>query len=200
MAIRALFGLGNPGLRYRGTRHNLGFEVLEALAEKLGFSWKFDKKVDAEVAVGVYFDRKIALVKPQTFMNLSGVSVQNYLNYYQIGIDESLVIFDDFNLEIGQSKLKIGGGDGGHNGISNIILHNSADFTRFRIGIKPKCGVSINLSDFVLARFDLTEGQILKQLMPIWLDQIELMLDKGIEKAMNQTNKKNLIQHEQNRE
>lgn len=200
MAIRALFGLGNPGLRYRGTRHNLGFEVLEALAEKLGFSWKFDKKVDAEVAVGVYFDRKIALVKPQTFMNLSGVSVQNYLNYYQIGIDESLVIFDDFNLEIGQSKLKIGGGDGGHNGISNIILHNSADFTRFRIGIKPKCDVSINLSDFVLARFDLTEGQILKQLMPIWLDQIELMLDKGIEKAMNQTNKKNLIQHEQNRE
>lgn len=200
MAIRVLFGLGNPGIRYRGTRHNLGFEVLEALAEKLGFSWKFDKKVDAEVAVGVYLDRKIALVKPQTFMNLSGVSVQNYLNYYQIGIDESLVIFDDFNLEIGQSKLKIGGGDGGHNGISNIILHNSADFTRFRIGIKPKCDVSINLSDFVLARFDLTEGQILKQLMPIWLDQIELMLDKGIEKAMNQTNKKNLIQHEQNRE
>ena len=200
MAIRVLFGLGNPGIRYRGTRHNLGFEVLEALAEKLGFSWKFDKKVDAEVAVGVYLDRKIALVKPQTFMNLSGVSVQNYLNYYQIGIDESLVIFDDFNLEIGQSKLKIGGGDGGHNGISNIILHNSADFTRFRIGIKPKCDVSINLSDFVLARFDLTEGQILKQLMPIWLDQIELMLDKGIEKAMNQTNKKNLIQYEQNRE
>ena len=200
MAIRVLFGLGNPGIRYRGTRHNLGFEVLEALAEKLGFSWKFDKKVDAEVAVGVYLDRKIALVKPQTFMNLSGVSVQNYLNYYQIGIDESLVIFDDFNLEIGQSKLKIGGGDGGHNGISNIILHNSADFTRFRIGIKPKCDVSINLSDFVLARFDLTEGQILNQLMPIWLDQIELMLDKGIEKAMNQTNKKNLIQYEQNRE
>ena len=63
MAIRALFGLGNPGLRYRGTRHNLGFEVLEALAEKLGFSWKFDKKVDAEVATGVYLDRKISLVK-----------------------------------------------------------------------------------------------------------------------------------------
>jgi PTH1 family peptidyl-tRNA hydrolase len=200
MAVRVLFGLGNPGLRYRGTRHNLGFEVLEALAEKLGFSWKFDKKVDAEVATGVYLDRKIALVKPQTFMNLSGISVQSYLDYYQISIDEILVIFDDFNLEIGQSKLKIGGGDGGHNGISNIILHNSADFTRFRVGIKPKCMASISLSDFVLARFDLTEGQILKQLMPIWLDQIELMLDKGIEKAMNQTNKKNLIQHEQDRE
>ena len=200
MAVRVLFGLGNPGLRYRGTRHNLGFEVLEALAEKLGFSWKFDKKVDAEVATGVYLDRKIALVKPQTFMNLSGISVQSYLDYYQISIDEILVIFDDFNLEIGQSKLKIGGGDGGHNGISNIILHNSADFTRFRVGIKPKYMASINLSDFVLARFDLTEGQILKQLMPIWLDQIELMLDKGIEKAMNQTNKKNLIQHEQDRE
>ena len=200
MAVRVLFGLGNPGLRYRGTRHNLGFEVLEALAEKLGFSWKFDKKVDAEVATGVYLDRKIALVKPQTFMNLSGISVQSYLDYYQISIDEILVIFDDFNLEIGQSKLKIGGGDGGHNGISNIILHNSADFTRFRVGIKPKCMASINLSDFVLARFDLTEGQILKQLMPNWLDQIELMLDKGIEKAMNQTNKKNLIQHEQDRE
>jgi PTH1 family peptidyl-tRNA hydrolase len=200
MAVRVLFGLGNPGLRYRGTRHNLGFEVLEALAEKLGFSWKFDKKVDAEVAMGVYLDRKIALVKPQTFMNLSGISVQSYLDYYQISIDEILVIFDDFNLEIGQSKLKIGGRDGGHNGISNIILHNSADFTRFRIGIKPKCVAPINLSDFVLARFDLTEGQMLKQLMPIWLDQIELMLDKGIEKAMNQTNKKNLIQHEQDRE
>ena len=133
-------------------------------------------------------------------MNLSGVSVQKYLKYYQLSPSQMLVIYDDFNLEIGQSKLKKSGGDGGHNGISNIILHNGADFTRFRLGIKPKCTASMNLSDFVLARFDLNEGQLLKQLFPSWLSQIELILDKGIEKAMNQTNQKNSLQHEQDRE
>jgi PTH1 family peptidyl-tRNA hydrolase len=200
MSLSVIVGLGNPGLPYRGTRHNLGFELVDALADSLGFSWKFDKKLDAEVAHGIWGEQKLALLKPQTFMNLSGISVQKYLKYYQLSPSQMLVIYDDFNLEIGQSKLKKSGGDGGHNGISNIILHNGADFTRFRLGIKPKCTASMNLSDFVLARFDLNEGQLLKQLFPSWLSQIELILDKGIEKAMNQTNKKNSLQHEQDRE
>ena len=193
MSLRVIVGLGNPGLPYRGTRHNLGFDLVDALAEKLHFTWKFDKKLESEVAEGIFLDRKYTLLKPQTFMNLSGVSVQKYLKHAQLNPSALLVVYDDFNLEIGQSKLKMGGGDGGHNGISNIILHNGADFTRFRLGIKPKCTASINLSDFVLAPFDLTEGQQLKQLFPNWLDQIELMLDKGIEKAMNHTNKKNSL-------
>ena len=200
MSLRVIVGLGNPGLPYRGTRHNLGFDLVDALAEKLQFTWKFDKKLESEVAEGIFLDRKYTLLKPQTFMNLSGVSVQKYLKHAQLNPSALLVVYDDFNLEIGQSKLKKSGGDGGHNGISNIILHNGADFTRFRLGIKPKCIASMNLSDFVLARFDLNEDQLLKQLFPSWLSQIELILDKGIEKAMNQTNKKNLIQHEQNRE
>ena len=96
--------------------------------------------------------------------------------------------------------MKIGGADGGHNGISSIILQIGVDFPRFRLGIHPKCVASLNLSDFVLGRFDLSEQQILNQMFVHWLQDIRLILDEGVEKAMNQTNKRNTVEHEQNSE
>ena len=96
--------------------------------------------------------------------------------------------------------MKIGGADGGHNGISSIILQIGVDFPRFRLGIHPKCKVSLNLSDFVLGRFDLSEQQILNQMFVHWVQDIRLILDEGVEKAMNQTNKRNIVEHEQNSE
>ena len=200
MTVKVIVGLGNPGDEYKQTRHNLGFALLDRLAENFSFPWKFDKKFNAEIAEGIFKNQKVSLIKPQTFMNLSGYSVQKVKDYYKLSNDAFLVAYDDYNLNLGQSKLKIGGADGGHNGISSIILQIGVDFPRFRLGIHPKCKVSLNLSDFVLGRFDLSEQQILNQMFVHWIQDIRLILDEGVEKAMNQTNKRNTVEHEQNSE
>ena len=200
MTVKVIVGLGNPGDEYKQTRHNLGFAFLDRLAENFSFPWKFDKKFNAEIAEGIFNNQKVSLIKPQTFMNLSGFSVRKFKEYYKLSNDAFLVAYDDYNLNLGQSKLKIGGADGGHNGISSIILQIGVDFPRFRLGIHPKCKVSQNLSDFVLGRFDLSEQQILNQMFVHWVQDIRLILDEGVEKAMNQTNKRNIVEHEQNSE
>ena len=200
MTVKVIVGLGNPGDEYKQTRHNLGFAFLDRLAENFSFPWKFDKKFNAEIAEGIFNSQKVSLIKPQTFMNLSGFSVRKFKEYYKLSNDAFLVAYDDYNLNLGQSKLKIGGADGGHNGISSIILQIGVDFPRFRLGIHPKCKVSLNLSDFVLGRFDLSEQQILNQMFVHWVQDIRLILDEGVEKAMNQTNKRNIVEHEQNSE
>ncbi|MAV39520.1 MAG: aminoacyl-tRNA hydrolase [Puniceicoccaceae bacterium] len=206
MSLKLIVGLGNPGLRYSGTRHNLGFAAVEKLAEALAFSWKFEKRFDAEIAEGIIGDQKLTLLKPQTFMNLSGISVHSFKSFYKLTNSEILVAYDDYNLKFGESKLKIGGADGGHNGISNIIMQIGADFTRFRLGIHPKYSVSLNLSDFVLGQFEPSEVELLNQLFPQWVRAIQLIMDKGIEKAMNQINQKrieqtkNTVEYEQHSE
>ena len=200
MAVKVIVGLGNPGDDYKNSRHNLGFALVDRLAEHFSFNWKFDKKFDAEIAEGIYENEKLSLIKPQTFMNLSGYSVQKFKEYYKLSNDAFLVAYDDYNLNLGQSKLKIGGADGGHNGISSIILQIGVDFPRFRLGIHPKCNVSLNLSDFVLGRFDLSEQQVLDLMFTQWIEDVRLILGEGIEKAMNQTNKRNTVEHEQHSE
>ncbi len=200
MAVKVIVGLGNPGDDYKNSRHNLGFALVDRLAEHFSFNWKFDKKFNAEIAEGIYENEKLSLIKPQTFMNLSGYSVQKFKEYYKLSNDAFLVAYDDYNLNLGQSKLKIGGADGGHNGISSIILQIGVDFPRFRLGIHPKCNVSLNLSDFVLGRFDLSEQKVLDLLFTQWIEDVRLILGEGIEKAMNQTNKRNTVEHEQHSE
>lgn len=200
MAVKVIVGLGNPGDDYKNSRHNLGFALMDRLAEHFSFNWKFDKKFNAEIAEGIYENEKLSLIKPQTFMNLSGYSVQKFKEYYKLSNDAFLVAYDDYNLNLGQSKLKIGGADGGHNGISSIILQIGVDFPRFRLGIHPKCNVSLNLSDFVLGRFDLSEQQVLDLMFTQWIEDVRLILGEGIEKAMNQTNKRNTVEHEQHSE
>ena len=200
MTVKVIVGLGNPGEKYRHTRHNLGFSFLDCLAENFKFRWKFKKNFNADIAEGILNNQKVSLVKPQTFMNLSGYSVKNFKEYYKLSNDEILVAYDDYNLDLGQSKLKIGGADGGHNGISSIILQIGVDFPRFRLGIHPKCKVSLNLSDFVLGRFDLSEQHILNHMFIYWVHDIRLILGEGVEKAMNQTNKRNTDEYEQNSE
>ena len=200
MAVKVIVGLGNPGDDYKNSRHNLGFALVDRLAEHFSFNWKFDKKFNAEIAEGIYENEKLSLIKPQTFMNLSGYSVQKFKEYYKLSNDAFLVAYDDYNLNLGQSKLKIGGADGGHNGISSIILQIGVDFPRFRLGIHPKYNVSLNLSDFVLGRFDLSEQKVLDLLFTQWIEDVRLILGEGIEKAMNQTNKRNTVEHEQHSE
>lgn len=206
MFPRVIVGLGNPGKSYEGTRHNLGFFLVDKIVESLSLTWEEDKKLCAFVATGYLGNKKLSFIKPQNFMNLSGISVLKYKKMYRIENSEFLIVYDDFNMDLGHSKLKFGGSHGGHNGISNIILNIGADFPRFRLGIHPKCKVTSQLSEFVLGEFDYYENQIIQLLIPEWIQELKLIIENGVEKAMNQINKKkkdnieNKIKHEQSDE
>lgn len=133
--IQVVFGLGNPGNEYVGTRHNAGIWYLDALAEHVGCDFKLVKKFKAEVAETHYFGDKLWLVKPQTFMNNSGQSVIPFTQFYGIKAADVLVAYDELDIAPGTAKFKIGGGHSGHNGLRDIIPGLGADFKRLRIGI-----------------------------------------------------------------
>ena len=131
-------GLGNPTAQYRGTRHNVGFEVIDYLADKYNIDVT-TKKFKGLIGTGAIEGQKVVLVKPQTFMNLSGECIQEVMNYYKTDISDLIVVYDDINLEPGQLRVRGKGSAGGHNGMKNIILHcNSQDFPRVRVGIGAK--------------------------------------------------------------
>ena len=137
-------GLGNPGKKYEKTRHNIGFQVVESIAESLSIKiWQ--TKFDAHIAEGRYNDEKFMLVKPQTFMNLSGNAVQQLLHFYKIPLDQLLVIVDDLDLDTGKIRTRERGSDGGHRGLRSIAERlGTQDFKRIRIGVgRPKTGESV---------------------------------------------------------
>jgi len=143
MTITMVVGLGNPGRRYAATRHNLGFRVVERLGERFGpLAWKSEH--DALVARGRLGERGFLLVKPQTFMNLSGQAVGPLLRYYKVPLEHLLVVLDDFELPLGRLRLRVSGSHGGHNGLRSIIeLLGTQAFKRLRIGIgQPQPGQS----------------------------------------------------------
>ena len=196
--LKAVIGLGNPGEDYAKTRHNLGYFVLDKFSEKISLTWKVNKFIDASVACGFSGKNKIILIKPLTYMNLSGRSVMLALRFYKIKLDNVLVVYDDFNLDIGVSKLQNAGADGGHNGISDIILKNGKEFSRFRLGIKPSYTDNTILSQFVLMPFTKGEAKVIDEVLPIWLESLKLAIDKGVDIAMNFTNKKLKNEYNQN--
>ncbi|MBO5834110.1 MAG: aminoacyl-tRNA hydrolase [Alphaproteobacteria bacterium] len=145
-------GLGNPGTEYRTTRHNVGFMAVDALAGD-GVVWKSEK--NALVARGDIDGHKVIFVKPQTFMNNSGVAVQALMTFYKIPLENLVVIHDDMDLPVADCRTKIGGGSAGHNGIRSIDAHVGRDYTRIRIGIgHPRdFDLPMNPADWVLGRF-----------------------------------------------
>ena len=148
-----IVGLGNPGKEYVNTRHNAGFLALDALAEALQTSWKLDKSAKAEVSETRYFDKKIILAKPQTFMNLSGVSVASLMAKFKIAPADVWVVSDDVALTLGTLRVRTGGSAGGHNGLKSIIESLGTDtFVRLRIGINEP-PASIPLENYVLQKF-----------------------------------------------
>ena len=152
-------GLGNPTKQYEKTRHNIGFDVIDALAEKYNISMDI-KKHKAICGKGVIEGEKVLLLKPQTFMNLSGESIAEALKYYKVDItSEFLVIFDDISLEPGHIRIRKKGSAGGHNGIKNIIaMTGTEQFMRIKVGVgeKPK---GWDLADYVLGRFDTSDRE-----------------------------------------
>jgi PTH1 family peptidyl-tRNA hydrolase len=182
--MRIIIGLGNPGEKYKNTRHNAGFMAVDALAEKLNLSWQFNKKFNAEIAIQkaplIRGDGGVILVKPLTFMNNSGQAVQAVLSYYKLlpkklGIiklkDSNLsdiltVIHDDIDIEFGKYKISIDSRAGGHNGVQSIIDYlKTKNFKRIRIGVKTEMLNKIPADKFVLQNFNGEEMDIVNKLI-----------------------------------
>ncbi len=183
-------GLGNPTVQYQGTRHNVGFDVIDKLADRYNISVE-GRKSRAFVGKGMIEGQKVLLVKPQTFMNLSGESIRGLVDYYKIDPEtELLVIYDDISLDVGQLRIRKKGSAGGHNGIKNIIAHlDSQVFARIKVGVgeKPK---GYDLADYVLGHFSKAEREKMEEGYDKAIDAIKLFLQDEMDQAMNLYNRK----------
>jgi peptidyl-tRNA hydrolase, PTH1 family len=190
MSVRVVVGLGNPGPLYDRTRHNIGFTLVDALASREGVRWKDQARFCAHTASVVIAGQPVLLAKPQTFMNASGRAVGSLCRYHRWSPGEVCVVYDEYQLPVGQWKLSIGGGAGGHNGISDIVAKVAPDFVRFRIGIGPSEKPAMRLTDFVLGRFTDAEQGLLDIAWPRLLEGLDLLLREGPQRAMNSLNRR----------
>lgn len=188
---QVLIGLGNPEPKYDHTRHNIGFEVVDYLADKWGFNWQKNTKFQALFTEGIAPNgQKIRLVKPLTYMNNSGQSVRAILNWYKLEATDILVIYDDMDLPFGRLRLRLSGSAGGHNGMKSIISHiGGQNFPRLRLGIGKSGGKSATVG-YVLGKFSSQEKPVLSELMTLTEDAIVCSLKEGVEKAMSLYNQK----------
>lgn len=183
-------GLGNPDRKYQNTRHNIGFDVIDVIADKNHITVG-ERKHKALIGKGFVGGQKVILVKPQTYMNLSGESVREVIDFYKVDEkNELIVISDDVSLDVGQIRIRKKGSAGGHNGLKNIILHLGHDeFHRVRMGVgeKPE---EYDLVDYVLGHFSGEEREIMDESANRAADAIGVMMTDGTDAAMNQYNKK----------
>lgn len=188
-----IIGLGNPGKKYENTRHNAGFISIDALADKYGISIT-EKKHKALCGSGVIEGNKVLLVKPQTFMNLSGESVRSVMDFYKIDPEEDmLVIYDDISLAPGNIRIRKKGSAGGHNGIKSIIAHaGTQNFMRIKVGVGEKPS-GWDLADYVLGHFSEDDNVKLKEIMPDVIQAATLMVQGDVDKAMNDFNAKKQV-------
>ena len=171
--MKLIVGLGNPGERYKQTRHNVGFMVLDKLIKQSTVEG-WDKKFDSFFTKIIIAQKSMILLKPLTFMNVSGHAVQKVKNFYGIDPNNIVIIHDDIDLELGKIKLKKGGGDGGHNGLKSIIKMIGSEFNRIRIGIgRPE---KINVSSYVLNDFPEIEVSLLKKIILKSCEGINLLI------------------------
>lgn len=201
MSIAVIAGLGNPGPKYRNTRHNIGFDLVDAFAAKCKCTWKLEAKFESETALFSFPEgRKLLLVKPQTFMNASGRALGAILRYHKLEAESLLVVYDDLTLDLGRLKLSSSGSAGGHNGVTDLLEQIGPGFVRFRIGIGAKPHKAMDLADYVLSQFSKDETKHLASQMPRYLEQLQLVIDQGIEPAMNLINQRTASQHERTNE
>ncbi len=189
LPLRLIVGLGNPGLRYAQTRHNLGFWVIDRLSERLGISLT-KHKFGAKYGAALFRSQRIMLVKPQSFMNRSGRSVADVMNFYQLDLDNLLVVYDDMDLAPGSLRVKGSGSAGGHKGMGDIIQHLGSDnFPRLRVGVgQPPPFVSA--ADYVLQGIDAAETKILEEAATRAAQAAEMWLQEDILSVMNLYNRK----------
>jgi peptidyl-tRNA hydrolase, PTH1 family len=184
LRIRCVAGLGNPGTEYTGTRHNIGFMVIDQLAAQSGWAWEKSTRWDALTSK----QGDLVLAKPLSFMNRSGYPLVAIAQFYKIAPAEILVVLDDFALPLGRIRIRAGGGSGGHNGLDSVIMQfGTEEIPRLRIGIggAPAAG-SV---DYVLGRFLEEEGALVKSAIERSVQAIKCAVDNGVVAAMNTFNK-----------
>lgn len=188
-----IVGLGNPGKKYENTRHNAGFLAIDAIADKYGISIS-EKKHKALCGSGVIEGNKVLLIKPETYMNLSGESVRSVMDFYKIDPEEDmLVIYDDISLAPGNIRIRKKGSAGGHNGIKSIIAHTGTqNFMRIKVGVGEKPS-GWDLADYVLGHFSEEDHTKLKEIMPDVMQAATLMIQGDVDKAMNDFNAKKQV-------
>lgn len=185
MSISVIAGLGNPGLEYQETRHNLGFMVVDALAALLGCAFKEEKRFRSLVARADIQGSKCFLIKPLTFMNLSGEALGSFARYHQIPPSAFIVVYDDITLSFGRIKISLKGSSGGHNGVASVLSHLGDGFIRFRIGIGAKPHPEMDLTSWVLGKLTAEEKNDFNNKIPEYIEGLKMLLAEGPEQTMN---------------
>ena len=182
-----IVGLGNPGYEYDGTRRNIGFRVVDALAKDAGATWE-DKRYGFVANMRIK-NAQLVLLKPTTFMNLSGNAVRYWLEKENITLENMLVVVDDLSLPVGTLRLRGKGSDGGHNGLKNIIQHLGTDqFPRLRVGVGEKPHPDYDMADWVLGKFVGEDKKAIDAAVKKAADAIECILKEGLDRGMNKFN------------
>ncbi len=198
MPVTLIAGLGNPGREYAGTRHNLGFVLVEALAAAEGLKWKQESRFESETARwDVRPGVTRLLVKPQTFMNESGRALRALLDFHKVAPDACIVAYDDLNIDLGLVKVSVSGSAGGHNGVASLLEHVGNGFVRYRLGVGGSRPAGMDLKDFVLGKFTPAESTLINQKLTSLVDGLRLLLSSGPAQAMNLLNRRDTHEPEQ---
>lgn len=187
MTIKLIVGLGNPGNEYKHTRHNAGFWFIDKIAEQFGITLSHDKKFHGDVGRGTIFGQEVRLLKPDTFMNRSGLAVVPLAKFYNIQPSEILIAHDELDIPAGAIRLKTGGGHGGHNGLRDIVPHIGADFHRLRIGIGHP-GHASKVSGWVLSKPSADDAASIDKAIDCASEHLKLIMAGDLDKARNGIN------------
>ncbi len=183
--VRIIAGLGNPEEKYERTLHNAGFWFVDALADKYGGSFRYEKKFDAEYCRINLQGEDLWIVKPQSYMNLSGGPIRGVMDYYRLKSDELLVAHDEIDLPPGTTRLKLGGGHGGHNGLRDIIRHCGADFVRLRLGVGHP-GEKSEVTNYVLKRGAADVERAIEDNIVDAVAAMPILIEDGLNAAMKE--------------
>ncbi len=185
--MKLIVGLGNPGRKYAGTRHNVGFDVVDALAARHGVEWE---AAPAEALIAKWRSAGVLIVKPLTFMNLSGFAVGDLLRYFKVELPDLLVVVDEAQLELGRLRTRGSGSAGGHNGLKSLIEQlGTEEFARLRLGV-GRGDARRDLADHVLATFDKDEQPIMAEAIAKAADAAEVFVSEGLGPMMNRFNRR----------
>lgn len=189
--LRIVVGLGNPGSRYRSTRHNIGFRVVEHLAERRGVAFSAEGELKSRVWTAELqtLSGRLVLAKPRTYMNRSGRAALALCRHYDVTPAELVVVYDDADLQLGRIRIRPGGGSGGHNGVRSLMeVLGTGDFQRVRLGVRGEGREQSDLADYVLRPFRPEERRIAEALVGVGAEALETLLGEGLSAAMNKYN------------